>query len=120
MNEGASDFLIYYSGHGDIETGGWICHLDKACIDIEESYVTLEEVLAIFYKWKFEGNLEITSDSCYAGKIAFRAKKYWEDNKDEGIYLKGLKIACSCNRYKKSIWGKYRNMRKNCTKEFIT
>ena len=46
VSEGADSFLLYYSGHGDLNTGGWICSLgDKPCIDIEDSYVTVEEVL---------------------------------------------------------------------------
>ena len=49
MKEGADSFLLYYSGHGDLNTGGWICSLgDVPCVDIEDSYVTIEEVLDIF------------------------------------------------------------------------
>ena len=43
---GADNILLYYSGHGDLNTGGWICSIgDKPVIDIEDSYVTVEEVL---------------------------------------------------------------------------
>ena len=98
MKEGADVFMLYYSGHGDLDTGGWICSLEEMCIDIEDAYVTIEEVLDIFQRHKFDGMLEVTSDSCYSGKIAFRAKAYWETHDD--LYLKGLKIIASTSRFK--------------------
>ena len=46
---GADNILLYYSGHGDLDTGGWICSIgNKPCTEIEDSYVTIEEVLKVF------------------------------------------------------------------------
>ena len=51
-------------------------------------------------------------DSCYAGKAAFKAKAYFEKNKDDK-YLQEFKIFAHTNRYKKAVWGKYQQMRKS-------
>jgi hypothetical protein len=46
--EEADSFLLYYSGHGDEETGGWICHLDEVSFDINDGRVNIEEILDMF------------------------------------------------------------------------
>ena len=36
---------MFYSGHGDEDTGGWITKLSGVTINISESYVTIYEIL---------------------------------------------------------------------------
>ena len=59
---------------------------------------------------KFTGKVEITSDSCFSGKIAYRAKAYCEKLGKEQLYWKALKISASASPYKKSVWGKFEDL----------
>ena len=45
MDKKCNNFVIYYSGHGSIENGGWMINLEKVSLDMFESIVTLDEVL---------------------------------------------------------------------------
>ena len=76
--------MLYYSGHGDATTGGWLVNLDAPTLEFNLSYVLIGEVLDIIDTIGYEGEVEITSDSCYAGKLCFAAKSWWEARKRKG------------------------------------
>ena len=78
VDKGVTDYMIYYSGHGEKETGEWIVYLDEPSLKVEDERITIEEIFDIAYESRFDGFLQITSDSCYAGKLAFSAKKVFE------------------------------------------
>ena len=40
--------LLYYSGHGDEDTGAWITTIEEATVDLDDSLVKIEEILDIF------------------------------------------------------------------------
>ena len=37
INGNCDRFLLYYTGHGETETGGWITHLDGPSIDFNSN-----------------------------------------------------------------------------------
>ena len=43
--------------------------------------VTMKEILNIVKESKFNKELEITTDSCFSGKLCYEAKEWWEENK---------------------------------------
>ena len=103
-------FILYYSGHGDKETGGWKTSLDYPSLEIEESLITMDEIFELIAGAEFTGDVEITTDSCYAGKLCYRAQELWNDTNVEKT-MSNLKVAASCNSNKKCAWGNYRKMK---------
>ena len=77
-------FMIYYSGHGVKSNGAWQVNLEKVTLELEASYVTLHEIFKVIDEAEYNGEVEITSDSCYAGKLCYEAKQWWEENKRNG------------------------------------
>lgn len=112
---------MYYSGHGDEKTGGWIVQLenDKTSLNIEDCRIQIDDVLKIINESGFKGNVEISSDSCYSGKLCFSAKKFWEEKGgfDGKLSFASLKFAASTHSSRKALWGCYRNMKKDSLKE---
>ena len=39
----------------------------------------MTELLNLFNELKFEGKIEIHSESCYSGKLCYKAKEYYEE-----------------------------------------
>ena len=74
VDNSVTDLNIYYSGHGLIETGEWIVYLDKPSPNLDDERITILEIFQIIYNSHFAGKVQITSDSCYAGKLCFLAK----------------------------------------------
>ena len=67
IDEQVDRVIIYYSGHGDRDTGGWITY--KGDISMNGIRVTIKEVLDIaFIECKYSNQIEITTDACFSGK----------------------------------------------------
>ena len=108
INKKCNSFVIYYSGHGSIEHGGWMINLEKASLDMFESIVTLDEVLKVIDESEYKGDVEITSDSCYSGQICYHAKAWWEKHKRNGhniSKIKNLRVVASSHGKLRSEWG---------------
>ena len=67
INNDNDVLLIYYSGHGSKNNGGWIISLEDPSIEFDASLVAIYEVLDKIAGLNFAGKVEITSDSCYSG-----------------------------------------------------
>ena len=65
---------IYYSGHGREEDGAWKTSKKGGLgFDKSEYFIELHDIINAITKSGYEQNLEITSDSCYSGKLCFKA-----------------------------------------------
>ena len=72
---------MFYSGHGDPDKGGWLTHQNELTMDFSESLIVFEELWDIILQSEFTGGVEITSDSCYSGRVCEEAERLW-NNKD--------------------------------------
>ena len=73
----ASRFFLYYTGHGDSETGGWKTFLKELSLEFTANTISIEEILDVVKETKFSGHMEITSDSCFSGLLCHAAREYW-------------------------------------------
>jgi len=91
-------------------------------MDMDDVLIKISEVLTIIHESGFKGMVEISSDSCYSGKLAFAAKEFWEeeDGYNKGLSFEGLKVSCSTHKSRKAVWGCFRNMRKASQKKGIS
>ena len=71
-------YSLFYSGHGNID-GAWIVNADDVSLDDIDSKIVFQEVWDIIYETGYKGGVEITSDSCYSGKIVLKAQEFWMD-----------------------------------------
>ena len=69
ISEGANNFVIYYSGHGNKNNGAWMCKAEKGeGFDREEYMIELHEVINTVHANGYRALLEVISDSCHSGK----------------------------------------------------
>ena len=86
----------------------------------------MDEVLKIIIDSDFEGNVEISSDSCFSGRLCFIAKEWYEKMLDDDEYKhkigkdRILKVSGSTHRDRKTIWGRHRKMKEESLKEGVT
>ena len=52
-----TDYMIYYSGHGDSQTGEWLVYLEKPCINFEDERISIQEIFQIMYESKYAGTV---------------------------------------------------------------
>ena len=110
----ASSFLVYYSGHGNKEGGAWKCSVKEQTIafDKHEYLVQIEEVIDLILKSGFNKSVEITSDSCYSGQLAYTTQKMWMDDLKKGgktgiTQFESFKLAASTSPDRLAEWGAY-------------
>jgi hypothetical protein len=70
--------MIYYSGHGNEEEGAWKVAYLQETLEMEPYSVYLKDILKVIKYSGFKKDLVITSDSCYSGRFAYKAKELWE------------------------------------------
>eukprot|EP01084_Bolivina_argentea_P095884 172377_1 len=63
---------IYYTGHGQVDTGNW-CFKDGT--------ISLKEVIGAVKSVNNESNIQIDADCCYSGNWAYDLKEYKHNNK---------------------------------------
>ena len=60
---------MFYTGHGNQDKGGWLVYTDWASGDPSDELIVFEDLWEIIVKSGFTGGVEITSDSCYSGRV---------------------------------------------------
>jgi hypothetical protein len=103
---------LFYSGHGHPENGAWCVHLKEPGLEISEELINFEELWNVIYQSGFKGGIEITSDSCYSGKVCILAEKYWS-NPEKLRNIEYLRVFASADAKKQACWGKYTQMKKD-------
>ena len=81
----------------------------------QEKYkIHISEVIDVLVKAGYKKKVEITSDSCYAGKICLEACLLWQqDTEKKGIRsFETFKIEASTEPNKKAAWGEYTKYKK--------
>ena len=76
--------------------------------------IHIREVIDELVKAGYKKKVEITSDSCYAGKVCLEAQKLWEqDAEKKGIQsFEKFKIEASTEPNEKAAWGEYTRFKK--------
>ena len=57
VKNNVTDYMIYYTGHGDVNTGEWLVFLDKPSIDSTDEKISIEEIFQIMYESRFSGTV---------------------------------------------------------------
>ena len=60
---------MFYSGHGHKDKGGWLVCIDEVTNDFSKSMIVFEELWQVIVDSGYTGGVEITSDSCYSGRV---------------------------------------------------
>ena len=55
MELNATDYLLFYSGHGHDATGGWKVHLTEPTNDFNEEMIVMEDIFKLLIETKFTG-----------------------------------------------------------------
>ena len=75
--------------------------------------IVFEDLWEIILKSGFKGGVEITSDSCFSGKVCQEAEKFWlNETKERNICF--LKVFSSADYGVKATWGSYVKMKRAC------
>ena len=82
-HENYDSVLIYYTGHGESEFGGWVTYSGEdnsgsGDLSVDGCRIKITEVLDKIKEIGYNKNLEITTDACFSGKGAYLAKEWWE------------------------------------------
>ena len=59
--------LVYYSGHGDRETGGWVTY-NGDTTSLKGTRIEMKEILELVNESKYNREIEFTTDACFSGK----------------------------------------------------
>jgi hypothetical protein len=77
----ATKLVIYYCGHGFATNGDWVCYPDKTSVSVED-YFNVEDLLNLVDSSNYDRSIEITSESCFSGKMCKKAKEWIESRRN--------------------------------------
>ena len=115
---GVTNLIIYYSGHGNQDNGAWKCSIKKGTIHFDKSEYLVEfhEIIEAICRTEYKNAVELTSDSCYSGKLCVAASKLYmedlrkvkeEDAKPSISRFTMIKVDGSTSPDRKAVWGEF-------------
>ena len=81
--------------------------------------MTIDDIVKVVNKSGYKRNIEITVDSCYSGKMCFKAKELCE-RKNHDLGFESLFIHAGTHKLKKAEWTRYRKVKMQADKQNIT